>query len=168
MHIKLHIKLHIFFAYYVAYFVAYLIYWQECILCIICHILHITFILIYIVFCIFCIFMINMHMPMDRDNLKCLSPGQHCLLQLLLGPPSQGPAVHVPPSTTITTVRRFITESTRKVSRFSSHGEGYCSGRAHWNQRKASQYGGHWNHIQDLCLFTALVDDCRLTLIHPG
>ena len=138
------------------------------------HILHILtyvayiFIFICILFCIFCIYMINMHMQIDLDNLKCLSPGLHCLLQLLLGPPSQGPAVHVPPSTTITTVRRFITESTRKVSRFSSHGEGYCPGRAHWNQRKASQYGGHWNHIQDLCLFTALVDDCRLTLIHPG
>ncbi len=35
---------------------------------------------------------------------KSLSPGFHCLLPLLLGPPSQGPAVHVPPPTTITTV----------------------------------------------------------------
>ena len=128
--------------------------------------LHILFIYICILFCIFCIYMINMQI--DLDNLKCLSPGLHCLLQLLLRPPSQGPAVHVPPSTTITTVFRFVTESTIKVSRFSLHGEGYCPGRAHWNQRKASQYGGYWNHIQDLCLFTALVDDCRLTLIHPG
>ena len=130
--------------------------------------LHIIFIFICILLCIFCIYMINMHMQIDLDNLKCLSPGLHCLFQLLLGPPSQGPAVHVPPSTTITTVRRFITESTRKVSRFSSHGEGYCPGRAHWNQRKASQYGGHWNHIQDLCLFTALVDDCRTRMDRRG
>ena len=158
----------IFLAYFFTYSVAYLAYWQDCILCIFCHMLHIIYILIYILFCISCIFKINMPMPKHRDNLKCLSPGQHCLLQLLLSPPSQGPAVHVPPSTTITTVFWFVTESTIKVSRFSSHGEGYCPGRAHWNQRKAPQYGGHWNHIQDLSLFTALVDDCRLTLIHPG
>jgi hypothetical protein len=35
---------------------------------------------------------------------KSLSQGFHCLLPLLLGPPSQGPAVHVPSPTTNTTV----------------------------------------------------------------
>jgi hypothetical protein len=99
---------------------------------------------------------------------KCLASGLHCLLLLLLGSPSQGPAVHVPPPTTITTVRWFIAGSSGKVSRFSSHGKGYCPVYANWNKRKAPQYGGHWNHIQHLCLFTTLVDDCRLTLIHPG
>ncbi len=97
----------------------------------------------------------------------CLSPGLHCLL-LLPGPSSQGLAVHVPPLTTTTTVRWFIAESSGKVSRFSSHGKGYCPGCARWNKRKKSQYGGRWNHIHDLCLFTVPVDDCRLTLIHPG
>ena len=116
--------------------------------------LHIIFIYICILFCIFCIYMINMQI--DLDNLKCLSPGLHCLLQLLLRSPSQGPAVHVPPSTTITTVFRFVTESTIKVSRFSSHGEGYCPGRAHWNQRKASQYG----------LWRTLESHTRLVLVH--
>ena len=43
-----------------------------------------------------------------------------------------------------------------------------CDGLADWNQRKVTQYGGQQNHIQDVCLFKALVDDCRLTLIHPG
>lgn len=99
---------------------------------------------------------------------KSLSQGFHCLLLLLLGPPSQGPAVHVPPPTTITTVCWFIAESSGKVSRFSTHGEGYCPCSTHWNKRKASQYGGDWNHIQNLCLFTAFVDNCRLTLSEPG
>ncbi len=58
----------------------------------------------------------------------------------------------------------FIAESSGKFSRFSTHGEGYCPCRTHRNKRKASQYGGHWNHLQNLCLFTAFVDDCRLTL----
>ncbi len=101
---------------------------------------------------------------------KSHSLGFHCLLPLLLGPPSQGPAVHVPPPTTITTVCWFIAESSGKVSRFSTHGEGYCPCSTHRNKRKAPQYGGHWNHIQSLsvCLFTAFVDDYRLTLIQPG
>ena len=49
----------------------------------------------------------NMHILhiVHIHNEKGLAPGFHCLLPLLLGPPSQGPAVHVPPPTTITTVR---------------------------------------------------------------
>ena len=94
--------------------------------------------------------------------------GLHCLLQLLLGPPSQGPAVYEPPPTTITTVLWFVAESSGKVSWFPTHGKRYCSSRSNWNKRKASQYGGHWNHIQDLFCLTALVDYCRLTLIQPG
>ena len=91
----------ILLAYFFAYSVAYLAYWQECIFYIFWHMLHNIFIFICILLCIFCIYMINMHMQIDFDDLKCLSPGLHCLFQLLLGPPSQGPAVHVPPSTTI-------------------------------------------------------------------
>ena len=92
----------------------------------------------------------------------------HCLLQLLLCPPSQGPAVYKPPPTTITTVLWFVAESSGKVSWFPTHGKRYCSCRSNWNKRKESQYGGHWNHIQDLFCLTALVDYCRLTLIQPG
>ena len=55
-----------------------------------------------------------MHMQIDLDNLKCLSPGLHCLLQLLLGPPSQGPGVHVPPPTTITTVQYLLQKAPEK------------------------------------------------------
>ncbi len=133
----------------------------SCILCILSnmHIVHIKHIVICIL-CILCIFWIK----------KVIIRGFHRLLPLLLGPPSQGPAVYVPPPTTITTVCWFIAESSGKVSRFkfSSHGEGYCPGRTRRNKRKASQYGGCWNHIQNLCLFTAFVDDCRLTLIQSG
>ncbi len=66
----------------------------------------------------------------------------------------------------------FISEtwSSGKVSRFSTHGEGFCPCRTHRNKRKASQYGGNWNHIQSVsvCLFTVFVDNYRLTLIQPG
>ena len=80
------------------------------------------------------------------DRNKGLSPGLHCLLPLLLGPLSQGPAVHVPPSTTIATVRWFLAECTRKVSRFSLHGKGYCPGRADWNEGKGYCPGrADWN-----------------------
>ena len=55
-----------------------------------------------------------MHMQIDLDNLKCLSPGLHCLLQLLLGPPSQGPGVHVPPPTTIINVQCLLQKAPEK------------------------------------------------------
>jgi hypothetical protein len=45
--------------------------------------------------------------------------------------------------------------------------KGNRSGLPHGNKWKPSQYGGNWNDIQDLRLFTALVDDGRLTLLHP-
>ena len=112
--------------------------------------------------CIFCILYPAYCAYCAYSGWKSLSLGFHCLLPLLLGPPSQGPAVHVPPPTTITTVCWFIAESSGKVGRFSTHGEGYCPCSTHWNKRKASQYGGHWNHIQNLRLFTAFVDYCGL------
>ena len=132
---------------------------------IILHILHI-FIHAYCAYLAYC-YMHVVHVVHTHKG-KCLDPIFHCLLPLLLGPPSQGPAVYVPPPTTITTACWFIAASSGKVSRFLSHGEGNCPGRPHWNKRKASEYWGNWNHIEDLCLFTAFVDDCRLTLIHPG
>ena len=135
------------------------------ILHILMHILHIS-VDAYCAYSTYCTLHI-VHIVHILDE-KSLSQGFHCLLPLLLGPPSQGPAVHVPPPTTITTVCWFIAESSGKVGRFSTHGEGYCPCSTHWNKRKASQYGGHWNHIQNLCLFTAFVDDCRLTLSEPG
>ena len=143
MHIILHILMHILHISVDAY-CAYCAYWTMHIV----HILHI----------------------MDEKSLSQGNQGFHCLLPLalLLGPPSQGPAVHVPPLTTITTVCWFIAESSGKVSCFSTHGKWYCPCSTHWNKRKSSQYGGHWNHIQNLCLFPAFVDDCRLTLSKPG
>ena len=90
------------------------------------------------------------------------------LLQLLLGSPSQGPAVDVPPPTTVAAILGFIAGSAGKVCLLFSHVEGNRSGRPHWNKWKSFQYGGHCNDIQDLCLLTALVDYGRLTLIHPG
>ena len=89
------------------------------------------------------------------------------LLPLLLVPPCEGPAVNVPPPTTIAAVMGFIAGSSWKVGWFSSHVKGYCPGLSQWNKWKASQYGGNWNDIQHLWLFTALVNDCGLTLIHP-
>jgi len=52
----------------------------------------------------------------------------------------------------------------RRKLRESLHGKGYCPCSTHWNKRKASQYGGHWNHIQNLRLFTAFVDYFGLAL----
>ncbi len=72
----------------------------------------------------------------------------HRSLSLLLGSPSQGPAVDVPPPKTSTTALGFITDSSWKVRCLSSHVEWYRPCRAHWNQRKASQYAGHWNLVQ--------------------
>jgi hypothetical protein len=79
-----------------------------------------------------------------------------CLFSLLLGPPSS--------------CSRTTTYIHPHCSCF-YHGELQesllilfaCQGNrpflTHWNNRKASQYGGDWNDIQDLCLFTAIVDD---------
>ena len=82
----------------------------SCILCILSwinfvHIVHIVHITIHIV-----------HILDEKSHWQ----GFHCLLPLLLGPPSQGPAVHIPPPTTITTVSWFIAESSGKVSCFST------------------------------------------------
>jgi len=119
------------------------------------HIVHIVFILvIFYIFCIFCV----------QDSFQCLS----LFIPLLLGPPSKGPAVHVPPPTSIATVLTFVTRSSRKVWWFSSHVIGYCPFLTHWNNRKRSQYGADWNDIQHLCLFPALVDDWGLICVHPG
>ncbi len=60
------------------------------ILHIILHILHI----ILDAYCKYCAY----------PGYKSHSQGFHSLLPLLLGAPTQGPAVHVPPPTTITTV----------------------------------------------------------------
>ncbi len=51
----------------------------------------------------------------------------------------------------------FFTRSARKVGCFSSHPVWYSPCIAYWNKRQPYQYGGHWNHIQDLLWFTALV-----------
>ena len=83
-----------------------------------------------------------------------------------VGPPSQGPGVHVPPPTTITAVQYLLQKAPESQPILVAWQT--CDGLADWNQRKVTQYGGQQNHIQDLCLFKALVDDCRLTLIHPG
>ena len=125
LHIFLHIK-HIIGDAYFAYFLhilhifCILLYILFCILfcillCILCilfcilhtffvriilHILHI-FIHAYCAYLAYC-YMHIMHIVHTHKG-KCLDPVFHCLLPLLLGPPSQGPAVYVPPPLTITT-----------------------------------------------------------------
>ena len=118
------------------------------------HILHILHIFLHI----FCI--LYMHKKPGIRVYPCLFP-------LLLVPPCEGPAVDVPPPTTIAAVMGFIAGSSWKVGWFSSHVKGYRPNLSQRNKWKASQYGGKWNDIQHLCLFTALVNDCGLTLIHP-
>ena len=132
---------------------------------IIYHILHIhniTYSADYIlyIFCIFCIWIMKKSLPLVFHFLL----GQ-CLL---LGPPWQGPAVHIPPPTSVTAALCLITTCARKVSRFPSHLEGDRSSIAHRDQRKPPQYGGNWNNIQDLSWFAALVDDGWLAGIHPS
>jgi hypothetical protein len=61
-----------------------------------------------------------------------------------------GPAVHIPPPTSVTAALCLITTCAWKVSRFPSHLEGGRSSVAHRDERKPSQYGGNWNNIQDL------------------
>ena len=71
------------------------------ILHILMHILHIS-VDAYCAYSTYCTLHI-VHIVHILDE-KSLSQGFHCSLPLLLRPPSQGPAVHVPPPTTITTV----------------------------------------------------------------
>ncbi len=83
-------------------------------------------------------------------------------LPLLFGSPSQCPAVDVPPPTTVTAVLCFITDSPRKIAYSLRMSNGIVPV---W--RESSQYAGHWNDIQHLCSFFALVHDGGLTSIHP-
>ena len=82
----------IFDAYYFAYYSAYSAYYHRCILC------PFKLCILYNAYCAYCAY----------SGWKSHSQGFHCLLSLLLGRPSQGPAVPVPPPTTITTVCRWI------------------------------------------------------------
>ena len=75
------------------------------------HIMHISNILCILYWSIFCIFYIF--------SVKILAPAFHSLLTLLLGSPSQGPAIYVPPPTSITTVRWSVAWCSRKVCWFS-------------------------------------------------
>ncbi len=97
-----------------------------------------------------------------------------CSFPWLLDPPIQGPSC-----SRITTYTHrqcnntdldFIARSSCQVCWFSSHVQGCRPFLAHWNKRKTSQYGGDWNDIQAVCLFTELIDDCwlRLTVIRRG
>ena len=146
------------------------------------HILHIgmitycaysAYLLTYsLVICILCILCIQFYFGHILHILHILSTSliavSFVVYSVLLGPPSKGPAVHVPPPTSIATVLTFVTRSSRKVWWFSSHVIGYCPFLTHWNNRKRSQYGADWNDIQHLCLFPALVDDWGLICVHPG
>ncbi len=84
------------------------------------------------------------------DSLGILIPSLFCF-------PADGPAVHVPPPATVFAVLCFVAISAWKVGCFSSHPVRYRPSIADWNKRQPSQYGGHWNHIQDLRQFTALI-----------
>ncbi len=111
-----------YYAYYFLYLLTYFAYWSDNILCIFCifvnifhnnlnimHVLHIV--LFWSYFTYFAYFEYKSHSSVFR-----------CLFPLLLGPPSKGPAVHVPPPTSIATVLIFVTRCSRKVWLFSSHG----------------------------------------------
>ncbi len=96
-------------------------------------------------------------------------PMQIIIPSLLCTPAaSVGPAVHVPPPAAIFSVLSFVARSAWKVGCFPSHLVRYCSCIANRNKRQPSQYGGHWNHIQDLLWFTALVYDGGLACIQPS
>jgi hypothetical protein len=86
---------------YCSYFAYCFAYLMHIILHIILHILHFI-INAYCAYCACC----TMHIVYIVHILdeKSHSQGFHCLLPLLLGPPTQGLAVHIPPPTTITTV----------------------------------------------------------------
>jgi len=87
------------------------------------HIVHINNIFCILQSSIFCIFYIFC--------VKILTPAFHSLLTLLLGSPSQGPAIYVPPPTSITTVCWSVARCSGKVCWFSSHGKGYCPSCTH-------------------------------------
>ena len=87
------------------------------------HIMHISNIFCMLQSSIFCIFYIF--------SVKILTPAFHSLLTLLLGSPSQGPAIYVPPPTSITTVCWSVAWCSGKVCWFSSHGKGYCPSCTH-------------------------------------
>ena len=104
-----------YYAYYYIYLLTYFAYWIDNILCIFCifvnifisnlHIMHIMqIVLFWSYFTYFAYFEYKSHSSVFR-----------CLFPLLLGPPSKGPAVHVPPPTSIATVLTFVTRSSRKV-----------------------------------------------------
>ncbi len=63
----------------------------------------------------------------------------------------------------------FLAKRAWKVCWFSSRLEGYRNSRANYqrNKRHLLQYGGHWNDIQDLFWFTAIVYD-GLARIQPN
>ncbi len=74
----------------------------------------------------------------------------HILIPSLLCTPAEGPALHVPPPATVFAVLSFVARSAWKVGRFPSQLIRYRPCIANRNKRQPSQYGGHWNHIQDL------------------
>ncbi len=80
--------------------------------------------------------------------------------------PMKGPSCWHNTTCTCPLILWYVTGSARKVSRFSSHlkrNRPCCW--PHWNKRKASQYGGYRNYIQNLLTFLALVDDGWLACI---
>jgi hypothetical protein len=105
---------HAYFLTYYAYYVTYLLTYFAYLLtyCLnnlhirynlhIMHIMHIVFILvIFYIFCIFCV----------QDSFQCLS----LFIPIIAWPPYKGPAVHILPPTSITTVLAFVTRSSRNV-----------------------------------------------------
>ena len=119
LHIVLHNILHILRIFKYAYY-TYYTYWLHIYMHIVqnigtLHIIHISNIFCILQSSIFCIFYIF--------SVKILAPEFHSLLTLLLGSPSQGPAIYVPPPTSITTVRWSVAWCSGKVCWFSSHGK---------------------------------------------
>ncbi len=94
-------------------------YWIDDILCIFCIFVNI-FVLIICMLCISCILCISfLYWPyftyFAYFVYKTHFSVFRCLFPLLLGPPFKGPAVHLPPPTSVTTVLVFVTRSSRKV-----------------------------------------------------
>jgi hypothetical protein len=104
-----------------------------------------------------------LHMHTLPEELEPSSPAQQAcrptnlatdplqtLIPSLLCTPAKGPAVHVPPPAAVFAVLSFVARSAWKVGCFPSHLVRYRPCIANRNKRQPSQYGGHWNHIQDL------------------
>jgi hypothetical protein len=145
MHIILHIDPYLF-AYYFAYFTYFHSYYFA-----------------YNVYFLHIILHILRFVRKSQDSISSDS----LFLPLLFGSPSQGPAVDVPPPTAVNDILCFITDSPGKIADSLRMSNGLVPVWRESSQLPRTQYAGHWNDIQHLRSFFALVHDGGLTSIHP-